>query len=198
MSTHQNTLLHGGTFLKLPADIDLSEGLVIRARGVTIDHKPGSTGDRADYPLSREHLDATEHVENDHLDAFEVSLTPYGGTEQRYEVDLVATDGGTLTHARWTDLNAFEGNVLYAIAKLDDEPGLVYGLAIRDVLEDVYDATINHGRLYPALDALAEQQLIEKTSHDDRTNEYALTDAGTTLLRRRRDQLTSVLDEGER
>ncbi|QZP39825.1 PadR family transcriptional regulator (plasmid) [Halobaculum magnesiiphilum] len=104
-------------------------------------------------------------------------------------------DGGTITHPTWTELTAFEGNVLYVIARLERDGSLTYGLAIRDVLESYYTKPINHGRLYPTLDDLAEQGLITKTSVDDRTNEYELTDTGYELLRRRRDELTAVLTE---
>ncbi|WP_435065053.1 helix-turn-helix transcriptional regulator [Halobaculum sp. EA56] len=109
---------------------------------------------------------------------------------------LTIADGGTSTQLTWTDLTAFEANVLFAIARLEREDELTYGLAIRDVLEDLYNKPINHGRLYPILDDLADQELITKTSVDNRTNEYGLTDAGYDLLRRRRDQLTLVLAEG--
>jgi len=95
----------------------------------------------------------------------------------------------------WTKITAFEGNVLYAVARLEREDTLTYGLAIRDTLEALYTKTINHGRLYPTLDDLTDQGLITKTSVDDRTNEYELTDAGYELLRSRRDALTAVLTE---
>ncbi|QZY04407.1 PadR family transcriptional regulator (plasmid) [Halobaculum roseum] len=100
-----------------------------------------------------------------------------------------------MTHPTWTELTAFEGNVLYAIARLERDDPLTYGLAIRDVLEEYYTKPINHGRLYPTLDDLADQGLITKTSVDDRTNKYKLTDAGYELLSRRRDELTAVLTE---
>ncbi|QZY01220.1 PadR family transcriptional regulator [Halobaculum rubrum] len=101
-------------------------------------------------------------------------------------------------HPTWTDLTAFEGNVLYAIARLEREDVLTYGLAIRDFLGEYYNKAINHGRLYPTLDDLTDQGLITKTSVDDRTNEYELTDAGYELLRSRRDDLAAVLTEADK
>lgn len=89
----RNVLTHDGTALVLPDDVDLSNGLVIRARGVTVDHKPGSP-DHDAYPLSSDHLDADERLRNEQLDDFEVSLKPYGGEAKTYDVEIVATDGG--------------------------------------------------------------------------------------------------------
>jgi len=80
--------------LSIPEEIDASEGLVIRPRGVTVDHKPGSV-DCDEYPLQECHLDADERVQNDHLDDFEVSLKPYGEEAQRYDVRVAVADGGS-------------------------------------------------------------------------------------------------------
>jgi len=99
-------------------------------------------------------------------------------------------------HPRWTDLTAFEGNVLYAIARLESSEDTSYGLAIKSVLQDLYGQEINHGRLYPALDDLAEEGLIEKSELDKRTNEYELTDAGHQLLRDRIDLLAEAVVGG--
>ena len=99
-------------------------------------------------------------------------------------------------HPRWTDLTAFEGNVLYAIARIESRRETSYGLAIKGVLQDLYDQEINHGRLYPALDDLAEYGYVEKSELDKRTNEYELTDAGTRLLRDRIDLLADAVVGG--
>jgi len=81
------------------------------------------------------------------------------------------------------NLTAFQRDVLYAIAGLD-EP---YGLAIKDELDGYYETEINHGRLYPNLDTLVEQGLVEKGKLDDRTNHYTLTSEARRLFRERRD-----------
>ena len=98
----EETLLYEGSFLSLPEDVSLQDGLVIRARGVTVDHKPGSL-DRDEYPIGRDHLDAEYIDRNDHLDYFEVSLKPYGEEPRTYDVEVVATDG-----AGFEELNALE------------------------------------------------------------------------------------------
>jgi len=54
----------------------------------------------------------------------------------------------------------------------------MYGLAIKRQLESYYDSEVNHGRLYPNLDDLVEEGLVEKSELDKRTNQYALTDTG--------------------
>lgn len=62
-----------------------------------------------------------------------------------------------------------------------------YGLAIKDELDEYYGSEINHGRLYPNLDALVEKGLIEKGKLDDRTNVYTLTQRGRRELEARRE-----------
>ena len=46
---------------------------------------------------------------------------------------------------------------------------------------------INHGRLYPNLNELAEMGLVEKGSADDRTNSYGLTERGHREIEARRE-----------
>lgn len=78
-----------------------------------------------------------------------------------------------------TDLTRFKIDALAAIAAVPDSPG-------KDVLErleaDGYDH-VNHGRLYPNLDDLAELDLASKRERDGRTNAYDLTPEGRDLLR---------------
>lgn len=81
------------------------------------------------------------------------------------------------------DLTGFQRDLLYIIAGLD-EP---YGLAIKAELEDYYETTVNHGRLYPNLDTLVEKGLVEKGQLDERTNTYTLTQRGKRELTARRD-----------
>jgi DNA-binding PadR family transcriptional regulator len=75
------------------------------------------------------------------------------------------------------DVTLFQLNTMLV---LSEEPA--YGLAIKSELEAYYGEEVNHGRLYPNLDALVEQGLLEKGQLDERTNEYALTDAGRDAL----------------
>lgn len=72
------------------------------------------------------------------------------------------------------DLTAFQRDTLFVIASL----GEPYGLAIRDALTDYYGEEVNHGRLYPNLDELAERGYVEKRRGGDRKNAYTLTEAG--------------------
>lgn len=81
------------------------------------------------------------------------------------------------------DLTGFQRDLLYVIAG-GDEP---HGLAIKADLDTYYGTEINHGRLYPNLDALVEMGLVEKGKVDDRTNAYALTRRGVNELAARRD-----------
>lgn len=76
------------------------------------------------------------------------------------------------------DPTAFQRDVLYVLAGLDEPKGL----DIKDELEEYYTTEIHHGRLYPNLDTLVEKNLVEKGQQDKRTNSYALTDSGYRQL----------------
>jgi len=95
----------------------------------------------------------------------------------------------------FSELSTFQDEVLLAIAKLEAAGNEAYGLAIKRELETVYDAEVNHGRLYPNLDELVDGGLVEKTELDKRTNEYTLTAAGEQYLVDQRDRLVSILEE---
>ena len=75
------------------------------------------------------------------------------------------------------DLTAFQQTILVVLA---ESPR--YGLAIKRELESFYGEEVNHGRLYPNLDDLVREGLIEKSELDKRTNEYALTDQGLAAV----------------
>ena len=81
------------------------------------------------------------------------------------------------------DLTGFQRDVLYVIVGMDSPKGL----AIKGKLDEYYSTEINHGRLYPNLDALIDMGLVEKGEIDDRTNSYTLTEEGRTLLTERRE-----------
>lgn len=76
------------------------------------------------------------------------------------------------------DLSAFQRDVLYTVASL----GEPYGLAIRDELSEYYGTEVNHGRLYPNLDDLADRGFLDKRPHGERKNTYALTERGRELI----------------
>jgi len=75
-------------------------------------------------------------------------------------------------------MTEFRWNALYVIA--DTEP--VKGVKIKVELEAYYGSEVNHGRLYPNLDTLADINLIWKRKRDRRTSEYGLTARGKQVL----------------
>lgn len=79
------------------------------------------------------------------------------------------------------DLTGFQRDLLYIIAGLDQPSGQQIRREIETFVGDV-----THGRLYPNLDALVEQQLVEKGQQNRRTNYYEITAKGRELLVRRR------------
>ncbi|OYR51516.1 PadR family transcriptional regulator [Halorubrum sp. Ea1] len=89
------------------------------------------------------------------------------------------------------DLTAFQRDILQILSNEDDQEA--YGLRIKRLLEALYGEDVNHGRLYPNLDTLVEEDLIAKSELDKRTNNYALTDETTALLAERR-----AWEQGER
>ena len=88
------------------------------------------------------------------------------------------------------DLTGFQRDLLTVTAGLD-EP---HGLAIKDELQNVYETEIHHGRLYPNLDTLVENGLINKGEVDKRTNYYTVTQRGRRELQARRDWETQYVD----
>lgn len=75
------------------------------------------------------------------------------------------------------DLTGFQQTTLIILA---EEP--LYGLAVKRELEEYYGDEVNHGRLYPNLDQLVTEGLVEKSALDKRTNQYELTEQGYELL----------------
>lgn len=92
------------------------------------------------------------------------------------------------------DMTAFQRDILCIIAGMD-EP---YGLAIKQELEEYYEEEVNHGRLYPNLDELAEQGVLEKDEYDKRTNRYTLTDSGQNVIEARLDWMTDQIEDVDR
>ena len=88
------------------------------------------------------------------------------------------------------DLTAFQRDLLYVIAGLD-EP---HGLAVKNELENYYEKEVHHGRLYPNLDTLVDKGLVEKSQRDNRTNSYILSRRGRREIEARRDWEQEYLD----
>lgn len=89
------------------------------------------------------------------------------------------------------ELTGFRRDILYTILGVD-EP---HGTKINQVLEDRYEKTIYHGRLYDNLDILDEEGLIEKHEVDGRTNSYQITERGRKAIMDHRNWQESLLDE---
>ena len=78
----------------------------------------------------------------------------------------------------WHGLNAFQRDCLRAVANLGEPKGL----AVKARLSTFYGEEVYHGRLYPNLDRLVDAGLVRKGTKDRRTNSYAVTDWGQTVL----------------
>lgn len=91
-------------------------------------------------------------------------------------------------------LTGFQRDLLYGIAG-KAKPS---GQELKDELEYYYGSEINHGRLYPNLDALVDEGLVNKGQINRRTNYYELSDRGEATLRDRRtweNQQSQVLED---
>ncbi|GAA0240695.1 PadR family transcriptional regulator [Haladaptatus pallidirubidus] len=97
------------------------------------------------------------------------------------------------TEPAFADVPSFRRDLLAVIAR--EEP--VYGLAAKRALETAYDDTINNGQLYRHLDALVEENYVQKSQLDRRTNEYSVTDSGRETLKAQITWLESCLTNGE-
>lgn len=90
-------------------------------------------------------------------------------------------DVGQTMNVPLFELTSFQRDILY-VASGKDEPS---GQEIKDELEGELEE-ITHGRLYPNLDTLVEQEYLDKGMIDRRSNYYAVTEKGKTELERRR------------
>lgn len=88
------------------------------------------------------------------------------------------------------NLTGFQRDLLYVIAGADRPSGQT----IKQIIgQDIGD--VNHGRLYPNLDTLVDQGLVEKGQQDRRTNYYELSEEGWQSIKQRReweDQYVSI------
>ncbi|MFC6763685.1 PadR family transcriptional regulator [Natrinema soli] len=81
------------------------------------------------------------------------------------------------------NLTGFQRDLLYVITGADQPSGQ----DVKEEIEEYYTAEINHGRLYPNLDTLVNDELVEKGELDRRTNYYAITEAGEQAIQDRRE-----------
>jgi DNA-binding PadR family transcriptional regulator len=80
------------------------------------------------------------------------------------------------------ELTGFQRDLLYVIAGADRPSGQEIKVQISQFVGEV-----NHGRLYPNLDALVEEGYVEKGQHDRRTNYYEISEKGRRALEERRE-----------
>ncbi|EMA46490.1 PadR family transcriptional regulator [Halobiforma nitratireducens] len=88
------------------------------------------------------------------------------------------------------DLTGFQRDLLYVIAG-EDRPS---GQDLKDEVEQYYSSEINHGRLYPNLDAIVNKELVEKGELDRRTNYYNITKNGEEVIEERREWEQQYID----
>jgi PadR family transcriptional regulator PadR len=100
---------------------------------------------------------------------------------------VVVTDGGQVEQPSGSticDLTGFQRDLLAILVSRTDADAETPGQRIKDDLEVRGYRDINHGRLYPNLDELAERGLIEKerAAYDNRTNSYRPSERGRELI----------------
>ncbi len=87
-------------------------------------------------------------------------------------------------------LTGFQRDLLYVIAGADHPSGQ----DVKEEIEQYYSSEINHGRLYPNLDTVVNNGLVEKGQLDRRTNYYAITDEGEQAIQERREWESQYID----
>nr|WP_306466181.1 helix-turn-helix transcriptional regulator [Haloferax sp. KTX1] len=104
-------------------------------------------------------------------------------------------------------MSEFQQQVVKAIIEIEQRGGEPYGLGIKELLSERYNKEVNHGRLYPNLDDLVEQGIIEKSELDKRTNAYESTASARAMVAGEAEHMASlaglelaeaVTDGGER
>ena len=88
------------------------------------------------------------------------------------------------------ELTGFQRDLLYVIAGSDRPSGQEIKSEISERVGEV-----KHGRLYPNLDTLVEQNLVNKGQHDRRTNFYELSERGREVLEGRRQWENQYVDD---
>ncbi|WP_338740360.1 hypothetical protein [Haloplanus salilacus] len=84
-----------------------------------------------------------------------------------------------------TTVTRFQLDQLAAIAHLQATDTVTSGAAIKTYLQLYFDEELPGARIYQNLDGLVDAGILERTQHDGRTHEYALTGAGQACLRDR-------------
>ena len=92
------------------------------------------------------------------------------------------------------DLTAFQRDLLYVIAGMNDDP-YPHGLSIKEELDEHYSGDIQHGRLYPNLDQLVDMDFVKKDEIDKRTNSYTLTERGHREIEARREWESQYIED---
>lgn len=84
------------------------------------------------------------------------------------------------------ELTGFQRDLLAVLVVRTDADEETPGQRVKEALEARGYEDVNHGRLYPNLDGLAEDGLIRKDAlaYDRRTNEYRPTERGRELVTR--------------
>ncbi|MFC6835006.1 PadR family transcriptional regulator [Halomarina ordinaria] len=89
------------------------------------------------------------------------------------------------------ELTGFQRDLLYVIAG----EGRPSGQQIKDRIETDTGTEVTHGRLYPNLDTLVNNDYVEKGQIDRRTNYYTLSEKGRDAIGSRRQWEDSYLPE---
>ncbi|ELZ76091.1 DNA-binding protein [Haloferax volcanii] len=159
----------------------------------TIANKTDLDGSEIGYWFARA-VNAYPHFDPVEFDGLEVERYRPETNTCRWKVTRLAddvrlvADGGV----RWLDLSEFQQQVVKAIIEIEQRGGEPYGLGIKELLSERYNKEVNHGRLYPNLDDLVEQGIIEKSELDKRTNAYESTASARAMVAGEAEHMASL------
>ena len=131
-----------------------------------------------DCVTKREYSDGTQSSDTTfEEDGSETRTTNSTPSEESVDPD----EDSNVSSGEFADLTSFQRDLLLVVNGLKDPKGL----EIKEELGKYYEDEIHHGRLYPNLDTLVEEDLVKKTARDKRSNQYELTVHGSVHLEER-------------
>ena len=149
--------------------------------------------------VTRSEFADTEETNNDHSEPIDESKEVTGpkAEEEHTEDERPEPSGraksSSLSTSDFAELTSFQRDILIVLAGSTGRNGL----NIKNTLEQYYDSEVNHGRLYPNLDSLIELGYVAKQSVDGRTNSYALTELGHSLIDSRKKWVANRAPEAQ-
>lgn len=93
----------------------------------------------------------------------------------------------------YSDLSAGQRDILIAVALAHGEQGEPTGPVVFDTIERVTNGSVTQSRGYQILQELADEDLVEISGLNRRTNIYEITEHGVNVLQDRKDTTATAI-----